>query len=155
MSTIPQLPLVAWKHYHRSAEILRRTGHPGTLAAAATALEAFPEDQELTAAARAVRKLEREARLHLYVFELHRISFDFESGTARLPSGGRRGPRETLMPRMIAAAFEELARREWYSQETYNAVRDRLRLVLDESDVAPLTDAQIRRAIERHVNKRR
>ncbi len=156
MTPRPELPrrlsLAAWMAIVPAVERLRRTGPPESLAGAARALEACPELPGSRDAAAAVWRLERSARAQLAGLRAIGIEFDFETGFARLPTGGRRGPPQALLTRLIGAAFDDMDLRpsgHWWTPETYRAVRERLALFLDPAEIADIPDSTIRGAIER------
>ena len=133
--------------YHHVAR-LKQIGPPDPLGQAARALEA-DDSPDL---AECVRVLEKEARWRMDLLAGVGIRFDFENGRALLPSKGRRGRPVDIISRIIGAAFDELDPDDWYSMETVEKIRERLAKMFDVND--PLTDTRIRKAIERHKQRR-
>ena len=126
---------------------------PDPLGQAARALDADGSPH----LAERVRLLEEDVRFRMDLLEIVGIRFDFENGRALLPSKGRRGRRVDIMSRIIGAAFDELDPGEWYSAETFGKIREKLAEMFEVNDVQEadsLTDTRIRKAIERHNERR-
>lgn len=136
--------------------LLRNTGDPARLEYAAAVMERLAHtnseetNEERKAAARALRQAASAARVCLDELKALGLDFDFERGCAVLRHPGRGAPRK-LLSIIIGHIFEDLADDEWYTPATYARIRDALAHFVPPEE---LPDSLIRRAIERHVNKR-